>query len=124
VSTKLRRALVAPAVMGCLVLTGCGHSVSAGTGGTLQVALNEYRLTPSSIHAHTGSLTIVATNVGRLTHNLVVSRQGTTVGTIRPLSPGQSGQVTVTLAAGTYLVGSTLLSDEALGLYGHIDVAG
>src|SRR5579875_343935 len=69
VSTKLRRALVAPAMMGCLMLVGCGHSVSAGTGGTVQVALGEYRLTPSSIRAHAGPLTIVATNVGRLTHN-------------------------------------------------------
>jgi hypothetical protein len=122
VSTKLRRALVAPVMTGCLALAGCGHSVSVGAGGTVRVALDEYRLTPSSVHLHRGSLTIEATNVGRLTHNLVVSRGGSTVASIRPLSPGQSGDVTVTLAPGTYLVGSTLLSDEALGLYGHIDV--
>jgi hypothetical protein len=124
VSTKLRRGLVGNAVAVCLLLAGCGHSVTVRGGGTLRVALTEYRLVPSSIHLHAGALTIEATNVGRLTHNLVVSRRGTTVAAIRPLSPGQSAQVTVTLPPGTYLVGSTLLSDEALGLYGHIDVSG
>ncbi len=113
-------AVLAAAAMGA----GCGHEVSAGPGGTVRLALDEYRLAPATIDLRPGRLTIVATNVGRLTHNLVVSRGSTTIGAIRSLGPGQSGRVTLRLDAGTYLVGSTLLSDEALGLYGHLVVAG
>jgi hypothetical protein len=120
VPTKLRSGLVAL----CTVAAGagCGHAVQVARGGTVRLALNEYRLTPANIHLRAGELTLVATNVGRLTHNLVISRRGATVAAVHPLSPGQSGQVTVTLAPGSDLVGSTLLSDEALGLYGHLTV--
>ena len=64
----------------------------------------------------------MATNVGRLTHNLVISRAGVTQATMKPIGPGQSGRLTVSVTPGTYLLGSTLLSDEALGLYGHVTV--
>jgi plastocyanin len=120
VSAKLRTVLAA-LLLG-LAVGGCAHPVSAGVGGTVRVALNEYRLNPASIRARAGSLTVVATNLGRLAHNLVVSRGGVTQATMKPIGPGQSGQLTVTLVPGTYLIGSTLLSDEALGLYGHVTV--
>ena len=119
-----RSSAVGLAVLAATLGGGCGHEASVAPGGTIRVALNEYRLVPATIRLRPGALTIVATNVGRLTHNLVVSRGSTTVGSIRPLGPGQSGQLTLRLSSGTYLVGSTLLSDEALGLYGHLVVAG
>ncbi|HSO97661.1 MAG TPA: hypothetical protein VLP43_01825 [Solirubrobacteraceae bacterium] len=106
-----------------LVAGGCAHPVTAAPGGSIRVSLAEYRLNPASIRTRAGVLTLIATNVGRLTHNLVVSRGGVTQATMKPIGPGQSGQVTVRLAPGTYLVGSTLLSDEALGLYGHVTVS-
>ena len=121
-STQWRSGLAALSALAVGLGAGCGHALSVPAGSTVQVALGEYRLTPANLHLHPGALTIVATNVGRLTHNLVVSRGGRTVGSIRPLSPGQRGRVTLTLAPGSYLVGSTLLSDEALGLYGHLTV--
>lgn len=114
-------------VLGMLLLGlaagGCAHPVSAPPGGTIRVSLGEYRLNPASIRARAGVLTLVATNAGRLTHNLVVSRGGVTQAAMAPIGPGQSGQLTVNLGPGTYLLGSTLLSDEALGLYGHVTVS-
>ena len=114
-------------VLGVLLLGlaagGCAHPVTAAPGGASRVSLTEYRLKPASIRTRAGVLTLIATNVGRLAHNLVVSRDGVTQAAMKPIGPGQSGQLTVRLAPGTYLVGSTLLSDEALGLYGHVSVS-
>jgi hypothetical protein len=121
VSAKPRTVLGALAL--ALAAGGCAHPVRTPAGGTVQVSLAENRLNPASIRTRAGVLTLIATNVGRLTHNLVVSRNGVTQAAMKPIGPGQSGQLTVRLAPGTYLVGSTLLSDEALGLYGHVTVS-
>ncbi len=88
----------------------------------LRVAVSEYRINPQSVHAPAGALTIVARNFGRLSHDLVVSQSGRTEGSTGPLAPGHSGQVTVFLSPGTYQLGSTLRSDQALGTYGTLTV--
>ena len=105
-----------------LAVAGCAHTVTVGPSRTLRVALEEYRLNPTSARARAGIVTIYASNFGRLTHNLVVSAQGVQQAAIHPLAPGQSGEVSVVLAPGTYQLGSTLLSDEALGLVGTLHV--
>lgn len=103
-------------------ICGCGSTLQAGSARTLQVALSEYRLGPDSVRLSAGQLTIVAHNYGRLTHNLAVSRSGGPGGATKPIAPGQSAELTLTLTPGTYLMSSTLLSDEALGEYGTLSV--
>ncbi len=117
---KLLRPLAWLALAGSLA--GCAHVVQIGRRGVLRVALSEYRLGPDQASARTGALTIVARNFGRLTHNLVVSSNGQARATIRPMPPGQSGRVTVSLAPGTYQLASTILSDQALGVYGTLTI--
>ena len=55
---------------------GCGAATRIGAGGTLQIALSEYRVTPQDVRAAAGLLTIVVHNYGRLSHDLVISRGG------------------------------------------------
>jgi uncharacterized cupredoxin-like copper-binding protein len=104
------------------VSSGCGHAVMVGGDRTLTVSLTEYRVVPQSVRVSAGSLTILVHNYGRLAHNLVVSQNGLAAGATKPIWPGQSVQLTVTLTPGTYVMASNILSDEALGAYGTLTV--
>ena len=105
------------------VAAGCSHTRTVNADRTLRVALNEYRLNPQSAHTSPGVLTILVHNFGRLTHNLVVSENGRTIGSTKPVAPGQSAEIDLNLATGTYLMTSTILSDQALGTYGTLRVS-
>jgi hypothetical protein len=104
------------AVAGCSNVHGLGH------GRTLNLALTEYRIDPQSVRARPGQLTIVIHNYGRRTHNLVLSLDGQPVGATKPIWPGSSSQLTLSLPAGSYVMASTILSDRALGEYGTLVV--
>jgi hypothetical protein len=122
---KLSFAKLSPAFL-CLMLAGaltaCGHTQQVGSDHTLSVALTEYRLNPQSARVASGTLTLVVRNFGRLTHNLVISMNGQPAASTRPLAPGESAAITVNLAAGSYEMASTILSDQALGEYGTLTV--
>jgi hypothetical protein len=105
-----------------LACAGCGATTTVATGGTLQVALNEYRVTPQDVRAHTGLLTIFVHNYGRLTHDLVISQGGSTVVATKPIMPGQTEELDAALTPGHYLMASSILSDQALGAYGTLVV--
>jgi hypothetical protein len=118
----LRASKLAPALAGLVLLSGCGHTEAVGNDRTLYVALSEYRVTPQSVRVSAGPLTVFVHNYGRLTHNLVITLNGQTTGTTRPIWPGQSAEIALMLTPGTYLMSSTILSDQALGQYGTLTV--
>jgi hypothetical protein len=101
---------------------GCGDTEQIGSDRTLHLALREYRVNPQSVRVSAGALTIFVQNFGRLTHNLVVSLNGQSAGSTKPIAPGQSAELLLTLTPGRYLMASTILSDEALGEYGTLTV--
>jgi hypothetical protein len=105
-----------------LGLAGCGATTTVGAGGTLQIALNEYRVAPQDVRARAGSLAIFVHNYGRLTHDLVISLNGVPEASTKPIAPGQSAVLDAALAPGKYLIASSILSDQALGAYGTLDV--
>ncbi len=107
---------------GLAVLTGCTHTVAVGSSRTIRIALSEYRVSPQSIRSTAGELTLVVENDGRLAHDLAVSRHGTIVGQTPPLQPGTRTNLVLTLNPGSYLMTSTLFSDQALGTYGTLTV--
>lgn len=111
--------------LGGLILLGaggCGSTVTVGSDQTLRIALSEYRVTPQNVEAGAGQLTIFAHNYGRLTHDLVISLNGQSLASTAPIAPGQTAELDTTLPPGTYEMASTILSDEALGAYGTLDV--
>ena len=110
------------AALTALAVTGCGKTTRVGTGGTLQVALNEYRVMPQDVRAHTGLLTIFVHNYGRLTHDLVISLDGRIAAATKPIAPGQTEELDAALGPGHYLMASSILSDQALGAYGTLIV--
>ncbi len=105
-----------------LAAAGCGHTAAVGKDHSLQVALNEYRVTPQDVRAPTGLLTIYVHNYGRLTHNLVISLDGRTQAATKPIPPGQTQELDAALGPGHYLMASSILSDQALGAYGTLIV--
>jgi len=115
-----RPALLLVVAAGALPIAGCSHAVYARAGATVQVALTEYRLRPNRVAAVAGTITLVARNFGRLTHNLVVSNGAQKLGSTPPIPPGGSATLKVTLRPGTYEMASTMLSDQDLGQFGTL----
>jgi hypothetical protein len=101
---------------------GCSHTVAVGAARTLRLGLTEYRVVPQSVLAKAGQLTLIVTNDGRVTHNLAITAAGKLLQETPPIPPGQSSELIVYLGKGSYALGSTLLSDWALGEYGTLNV--
>ena len=45
-----------------LFVAACGRTTTVGSGRSLQIALNEYRVTPQDVRAQTGLLTLYVHN--------------------------------------------------------------
>ena len=121
---KANRLLLAGAASAAIVaaIAGCSHTVAVGAGRTLRLALTEYRLVPQSVLAEPGDLTLIVSNDGRLTHDLAITSSGTVIDQTPPIPPGASTELMVNLPRGSYVMTSTLLSDQALGTYGTLNV--
>jgi hypothetical protein len=105
-----------------VALAACGRTTTVGNARTLQIALNEYRVTPQDVRAQTGLVTIYVHNYGRLTHDLVITLDGRTEAATKPIAPGQTEELDAALGPGHYLMASSILSDQALGAYGTLIV--
>lgn len=114
------RAPLALTATSLALLTGCGTTFVLRSGRTLELAVTEYRIAPQSIRTSAGPLTILVQNDGRLTHNLAISSGGQLDAATRPIWPGETAEMTVTLPPGRYVLASTILSDQALGAYGTL----
>ena len=88
----------------------------------MQIALNEYRVTPQDVRARNGILMLFVHNYGRLTHDLVISSKGQIWASTTPIAPGQTEELDTALYPGHYLMASSILSDQALGAYGTLIV--
>jgi plastocyanin len=132
----LPRALIPVCVALALVLglSGCGADDPAAIEGrTLRVELDEYRIMPQDARVRPGRLRLVATNVGRLTHNVrIISRNpdnleapGTELGGTRTSHPGESATHTFEdLKPGEYRMSCTIANHDDLGQYGRLIVSG
>jgi hypothetical protein len=105
-----------------LALAACGSTTTVPKDGTLQIALSEYRVIPQDVHTTAGVLSLVVHNYGRLTHDLVISLNGQAEISSPPIAPGQTQVLSAALIPGRYLMASSILSDQALGAYGTLDV--
>lgn len=103
-------------------LAGCGQRFRVGRSRTLHLALSEYRVTPDIVRARAGTLTITVRNMGTRTHDLAISLGNQNEVQSPYLVPGSATTMTVNLAPGKYMLRSTVTDDQALGLWGTIDV--
>ena len=129
-----RPALVCLLACAVALLAGCGvEDPLAVHGRTLRLRLDEYRLLPQDVRVSPGRLRIVATNVGRLTHNVKILREdrdnteapAREVGGTRSTQPGESASVTfASLPPGRYRLACTIANHDDLGQYGTLIVSG
>ena len=101
-------------------LAGCTHTTTVGAQRTFQLALTEYHVSPQSVRAPAGTVTIFVHNYGRLSHNLVISLAGRPEASTQPIPPGETTELLATLRPGRYEMSSTVLADQALGAYGTL----
>ena len=120
--SRATRLALAPVAAATLLLAGCGSTTTVGANRTFQVALTEYHVSPQSVRAPAGTLTIFVHNYGRLSHNLVISSNGQAEDATQPVPPGETAELLATLTPGKYLMVSTIQSDQALGAYGTLIV--
>jgi hypothetical protein len=104
------------------LLAGCGAVRHAPVEGSLNVSVNEWRVTPTHADAGSGSLLIVVHNSGRLAHNFVLSRDGISVSSTPPIMPGQNADLQTIVQKGSYELLSSMVDDQATGVYGTLDV--
>lgn len=119
---RLRASRLALIAATTVLIGGCGHTVTVRSGRVLQIAVTEYRVIPQSVRVSAGLLTIVVHNEGRLAHNLSVTENGQLVGETNPVLPGETAYLPIDLSPGSYVMASTLFSDQALGAYGTLTV--
>lgn len=96
-------------------------------GRRVQLYLDEYRITPTTLRVGTGRLKLVATNTGTITHNLRIESfrddaQGNPIvlGTTPTAQPGQTVSVKVRLGPGVYRLVCTIEDHAGLGQRGTL----
>ena len=98
---------------------------------TLRVRLTEFRITPEDVTVAPGRLRIVATNLGRLTHNLKIVKEDpedseappTELGGTGTAQPGETATFTFHhLKPGAYRMVCTITNHDDLGQYGDLIV--
>jgi uncharacterized cupredoxin-like copper-binding protein len=120
----------------------CGDDGADPTGGsTIDVTLADDAVTLSDAQASSGTLTFSATNDGTVTHEIevfegekdpaslpieddVADTEGwTLVDEIEDITPGQSADLTLDLAPGTYQVVCNLVGHFENGMYATLTVS-
>lgn len=110
---------------------GCGRSPEfvMDRDGVLRFGLSEYRIEPQNLRVREGRIRIVATNEGRLTHNVQIEsiedregEQPTRYGRTETMQPGEVERTTVTLGPGKYRIVCTIGNHDDLGQYGELQV--
>lgn len=107
-----------------LLLSACGNSSSSSRAvnatSTTDVALTDFMITPMAINSEAGSLKFHVHNDGQSPHNFTITKDGKVLGASKDLNPGQSDDMTVEVASGTY---DTICSEpghESLGMKGTL----
>jgi uncharacterized cupredoxin-like copper-binding protein len=106
-----------------VALTGSTSSVATAptTSAPLAVTLTEFKITPATLSAGPGDITIIVTNGGTQAHNLQVTRLNAKTPDIQP---GNSATLTLThVSAGTYDVICTIPGHSDAGMKATLTVA-
>ena len=104
--------------------SGGGATTSAAAGTPVTMSLVDFALEPKTVQLDApGTYTFKVTNDGQAQHALEIEGSGVEEET-DTLGPGESGEVTVELAAGEYELYCPIDSHRANGMEGTLVVAG
>jgi uncharacterized cupredoxin-like copper-binding protein len=112
------------ALLAAALLTGCGGPgpVTQVRGERVEIALDDFFMTPQNVRARRGELTFVVTNRGRLGHNFRLRDADGERVEVTTLLPGEQATEAADLAPGTYTMLCTVANHEQLGMTGRLVV--
>lgn len=128
-------------VAGALLLTGCGGNSrepgdattasrsttrspsDAATGRIITAVEKEFSIDLSEASLSPGTYTFEVENEGSLPHDLTIKGPGVDDKATATLQGGQSGQITVTLQAGSYTLWCSIDGHRAQGMEATVRVA-
>jgi uncharacterized cupredoxin-like copper-binding protein len=110
-----------------VLLAGCGSDEAQDSGGpaeAVQLVAKEYSFDPQSLTVDkTGKVTFRVKNEGGTAHALEVEGKGVEEET-ESIEPGESGELTVQLAAGEYEFYCPIGNHREMGMEGTLVVGG
>jgi manganese oxidase len=117
---------IAPLLAALLLLAACAGpaaSPSPSAGPAIAVALADFMITPTTVTATSGSVTIDVTSHGPTVHNMTIrDAAGQHVANSVDLHAGESDEVTATLAPGQYTIFCSFAGHESLGMHASLAV--
>lgn len=96
---------------------------SAASGATVTITEKEFSITLATSSLKPGTYTFDVVNQGTMSHNLNIMGPGLSTTTSPTLSPGATGQITVTLRQGSYELWCSIDNHKTLGMDTTIQVA-
>ena len=116
-AAALAAALLVPA-------SGCGDDATPqrARDGRVDVALDDFLISPQRVRAPSGRLSFRAVNRGRIGHTLRVLRGEREVVAIKTLLPGAAAEAGGSFERGDYKLVCILGNHEELGMYGTLTV--
>jgi len=144
----MTRLTISLLLVAAFAAVGCGDDDKSSDSGatstpdtgaaTLDVGMDEFSFSPSSLEAEAGKVTVTAKNDGKAEHELVVLKtdadpaklpmkggevdESTSVGEIPDVAPGKSASATLDLKPGKYAVICNLPGHYKGGMYGSLTV--
>jgi plastocyanin len=103
---------------------GCGSEDPVrARDRTIAIALDDFTITPQTVRARPGPLTVDLVNRGRIGHNFRLRRGGANVRKVSTLLPGARLRVRVRkLSRGGFTMYCGVANHEELGMYGTLTV--
>jgi uncharacterized cupredoxin-like copper-binding protein len=103
--------------------TAAGASAAPSAPGDVQITESEFKIELSSTTLTAGAHTFDITNNGTFKHNINIEGTGIEEVESGDIEPGSTGQVSVTLPAGTYEVYCSIPTHKGKGMELDITVA-
>jgi plastocyanin len=89
----------------------------------ISIVLDDFRITPQTVRARPGPLTVDLVNRGRIGHNFRLRRGSANVRKVSTLLPGARVRVRVRkLSRGGFTMYCSVANHEELGMYGTLTV--
>jgi plastocyanin len=121
---RLARTRLPAALAAVVLLTACGDAPSThrAADGRVAMALDDFLVSPQRVRIPPGPATFTAVNRGRTTHTLRVTDGTRDLLAVTTLLPGERGEASAPLPAGTYKLYCAIANHEELGMWGTLVV--
>ena len=117
------KATPAPAVSSAPAAATSAPTAPAPAAGAVTVKLSDFKIDPAAVSVKSGS-SVTVKNDGPTPHNLAIKdASGKTLATTPDLKPGETMNLAITLAPGSYTQFCSLAGHESLGMKGAFTVS-